>query len=127
MTAMDAPPPPPTLHMDLSEYTEGKQALKMAMDKLLGCEVRLMTNDGRVVAKAGITAIKGNEPKELLEACVRLVAALGGNIKALVEGRQESIKADLGICGAEQYLPGEHPKLCALRPEHLPTTHSWER
>jgi hypothetical protein len=113
--------------MDLSEYTEGKQALKVALDKLLGCEIKLKTSDGRVVAQAGITAISGEEPKALLKACVELVAALGGNIQALVEGRQESIKATLGICGAEQYLPGEHPKLCAFRPEHIPATHSWER
>lgn len=120
-------PAPPVLHMDLREYTAGIQGLKVAIDALLGCTIFLKANDGRVLAQAGITGLEGTEATELTRLCAEIVGVLGGHLELASEGKAESIKQSLGICGAQHQLPGEHPMLCAFRPEHLPETHSWER
>lgn len=117
----------PILHMDLREYTEGVQGLKVAIDKLLGCSVVLRSNENVTLARAGITGLEGKEATELVRLCAEIVGVLGGHLEIASEGRDESIKQALGICGAQYQLPGEHPMLCAFRPEHLPETHSWER
>lgn len=118
MRDMGGPPPPPVLHVDISDFTAGVQELKQAMDHVLGCSIVMKDGQGRELAWAGITAVKGEVAEKLLELLPQVVGALGGHIEIATEGVGDSLATSLGICGKRKQLPGEHEQVCALPPDH---------